>query len=580
MSKGKKVLNNSEVLNHEIVEKKKVKKPLPTGVDDFLKLRKESYFYIDKTLMIKDLLNTKGEVNVFTRPRRFGKSLNISMLKYYFDILHKNDASVFNGLAITEAGEQYTVHQSQYPVIILTMKETEGDNFESAFDELKAIVADEYTRHRYLLESSILMNHEKAYFNRILETTGSQGDFKRSLKNLSKYLERHYNQKVIILIDEYDVPLEKAHFNNYYEEMVFFIRGFLGGALKSNTALHKAVITGCLRVSKESIFTGTNNPDMISIISKHYDEYFGFTEAEIEDIFKYYEIQNQLEIAKHWYNGYLFGDTIVYNPWSIIKYVKDLLKNDIIPKPHWSNTSSNSIVRDLIEHADDGVKGEIEHLMTGGTITKAIQEDIVYAEIMDNMNNLWNFLFFTGYLTKVSQYMEEQTLYYTFKIPNLETLYIYENHIIKWFNEKFIKKMDFKPLYEAILTGAISTFEEKISDLLVETISYFDSKEAFYHGFLSGILTTMQGYRTVSNREAGSGRADLFLKPRSVRKTAFIIEIKIADDIDKLESAAQSALTQITKKNYKEELWVEGYRDIVMYAIAFFRKDCLVLKGE
>ena len=556
------------------------KAPLPVGVDDFLHLRKKKCFYVDKTLMIQDLIDTGSQVNVFMRPRRFGKSLNISMLQYYFDILHKDDADVFHGLQIDSLGDEYKQHQNQYPVIKMTLKGAEGRDFDTAFSKLKTIIAEEFKRHIYLLEGDTLLISEKEYFQKIIDKVGGYVDFSDSLKLLSVFLEKYYNQKVMILIDEYDVPLEKAHFNGFYEEMIRFIRSFLGDALKTNQSLFKGVLTGCLRVSKESIFTGLNNPDMISILSTHYDEYFGFTEAEVTKMFRYYHFEEQLVDAKNWYNGYLFGKATVYNPWSLIKYVKDVQGDMLYPKSYWSNTSSNSIVKDLIEIANDDVKGEIEHLINDGTIIKSITEDIVYSDIKKNMDNLWSFLFLTGYLTKVSETFLNDRMYYQLSIPNKEVKYIYERQIREWFEERITNKDNLTVLHNAMLDGDVSTLESEMITILGQSISYLDSQEAFYHGLLSGLFASLPGYRVVSNREAGKGRVDLFLKPVSMRKQAFIIELKVAKHFNKLENEASIALKQIEDRNYEAELLAEGYQDIGKYGISFYRKDCLVMKDH
>jgi len=573
-------------------------KPFPIGVDNFEKMINQGYYYVDKTLLIKELIDKKSEVNVFTRPRRFGKSLNISMLQYYFENLKADKALIFDSLKIMDIGDKYHEHQNKYPVIKLSLKGGEGSSFQLAFIRLKIEIGSEFRRHRYLLKNDKLNDEEKKFYQEIINKSlpslldekldVKQDDksakekmerelaaFSNSLKFLSNCLERYYNKKVIILIDEYDVPLEKAYFRGFYSDMIDFLRSFYQDALKTNDSLNFAVLTGCLRVSKESIFTGLNNLDIISIVSNDYGEYFGFTESEMSDALVYYKLEEKEAEARDWYNGYLFGDTIVYNPWSSLKYMKDMHSREPFPKPHWSNTSSNSIIRELIAMADDEAKDEIEHLMAGGTITKPIQEDIIYAEIMENTGNLWNFLFFTGYLKKVSKSQRGEDIYLELKIPNREINYIYNKHIGKWFDER-VKEVNMTSLYTAVLDQDIATFEDEIINFLGESISYMDSHENFYHGFLTGILRGITGYRVTSNRESGNGRGDIFMRPRDLRKTAVIIEVKIANKPQHLEKESENALVQIEKKKYDEELMHEGYTQIIKYGISFYRKLCMI----
>jgi len=532
-------------------------KPFPIGVDNFEKIIDKGYYYVDKTLLIKEFIDKKSEVNVFTRPRRFGKSLNISMLQYYFENLKSDKASIFAGLKIMNTSDRYYEHQNKYPVIKMSLKGGEGSSFNMAYIRLKLEIGGEFQRHDYLLKSEKLSSNQKQHYQYIIEKSipiplkkkanekqDSKGaeieiekemaTFSSSLKFLSNCLERYYGKKVIILIDEYDVPLEKAFFRGFYSDMIDFLRSFYQDALKTNDSLDFAVLTGCLRVSKESIFTGLNNPDIISIISNEYGEYFGFTEAEMREALVYYKLEEKEDEVRDWYNGYLFGDTTVYNPWSSIKYLKDMRNNELFPKPHWANTSSNTIIRELIAIADDEVKDEIEHLIAGGTITKPIQEDIVYAEIMESSDNLWNFLFFTGYLKKVSKFQQGEDIYLKMKIPNREIRYIYNKHIGKWFDKR-VEEVDMTNLYTAVLAQDIATFEDEIINFLGESISYMDNHENFYHGFLTGVLRGMKGYRATSNRESGNGRGDIFIRPRDLRKTAIILEVKVAKKLQHLE---------------------------------------------
>ena len=552
--------------------------PLPIGIENFYDMIRKGFYYVDKTLLIKELIDNPSSVNVFTRPRRFGKTLNISMLQHYFDILKKDHAHIFENMKIMNAGDVYLEHQNKYPVIKLSLKGAEGPNFESAYKMFKTEIVGEFKRHRYLLTSDKVEKEDQLLYQSIIDQSAGLEDFKGSLKFLSQCLASHYDQKVIILIDEYDVPLEKAHFakKSYYNEMVDFIRAFFGAALKTNDALNFSVITGCLRVSKESIFTGVNNLSIISILSDSFGEYFGLTEPEVETMLAHYNLEHKADEMRAWYNGYLFGETTVYNPWSSIKYLYDELHSKIgFPMPHWSNTSSNSIVRELISLSNDETKDEIELLIQGETITKPINEDIVYADITKDMDNLWNFLFFTGYLKKVSKEQIGVENHFELTIPNNEILYIYKRQIREWFNER-VRETDMNSLYTAVLNQDTATFEDEIIEMLSETISYMDSHENFYHGFLTGILRGIKGYVTKSNRESGNGRGDLFLRPRDFRKPAIIIEIKIANTAKDLNSKCDEALKQIESKNYKNELDDEGYTQIIKYGISFYRKMCKI----
>ena len=554
-------------------------KRIPMGLDDFGKLIRENYYYTDKTLFIKQLIDNRSEVNLFTRPRRFGKSLNISMLQYYFDNTLAHQSHLFDGLLISKEADYYKSYQNQFPVIKMTLKGAEGLIFDSAFARFQTIIISEFDRHRYLLESEKLSETQKTNFSSIINRTSNFDAYASSLRFLSDCLYQHYDKQVVILIDEYDVPIEKAHANNYYEEMVSFIRSFFGEALKTNPSLYFSVVTGCLRISKEAIFTGLNNLDVISITSNAYSEYFGFTDEEASAMLTYYGLEAKLPEMRNWYNGYLFGETTVYNPWSAIAYLSDARSGKKYPRPHWSNTSSNYIVRQLIDIADFITKQEIEHLIAGGTITKPIKEDIVYAEITSTMDNLWNFLFFTGYLKKISELQKGVHIHYELAIPNKEVKYIFERHITEWLDEK-IKITDLQTFYQSIIDGDVDTFEEQMTLFLMEVISFMDSHENFYHGFLGGILRSMNGYIVKSNRETGDGRSDYFIKPTSIRKTAFIIEVKIADSIANLEAACYEALKQIDTKDYAGELALDGYTNVVKYGLAFFKKVCMVKKGH
>ena len=554
--------------------------PLPVGVDDFEKLRKEQYYYIDKTLFIKDLLDMKGEVNLFTRPRRFGKTLNMSMLRCFFEKDMPGQAELFRGLQIMEAGERYLVFMGRYPVISLSLKSMKQPSCELSFEMLKKEVGSEFARHwRQVEESGKLTQAQKERYLRIRDLRGVESDYADALKFLSECLRISEGERTVILIDEYDVPLENAYFAGFYEKMTGIIRSLFESALKTNDNLAFAVVTGCLRISRESIFTGLNNLEINSITTALYGENFGFTQPEVEALLSFYGLEENLDTVQQWYDGYKFGNAEVYNPWSVISYVKSCCGDrQALPRPYWSNTSSNSIVRSLVERADLSVKQEIEALIEGKTITKPIHEDITYEDIDSTQENLWNFLFFTGYLKKISEYQEGENIYIEMAIPNREVRYIYKTTVLRWFEEKTDKK-ELTPLYESILEGDTDRMSRILSENLMETISFYDYQESYYHGFLAGMLKNIGSYIVLSNRESGNGRPDILLKYPSVRGKAVILEIKVADTFSGLEEKCDEALRQIEEQEYEESLRQEGYQDILKYGVAFYRKECMVKRA-
>ena len=555
--------------------------PLPIGIDNFEKIIRWNYYFVDKTLFIKELLDMKGEVNLFTRPRRFGKTLNMSMLRYFFEKSEKDPAELFQGLKIMEAGESYLAHMGKYPVISVSLKSMKQYSYELAFDMLKKAVEGEFTRHwKEMEESGKLTGAKLERYIRIRDLKGEESDYADSLKFLSECLYTCTGQKSILLIDEYDVPLENAYFSGFYDRMVALIRSLFESALKTNDNLEFAVVTGCLRISKESIFTGLNNLNVVSITNKTFAEHFGFTQEEVEQMLRDYGLEENLETVRQWYDGYQFGETEVYNPWSVINYVNSCYKNKKeFAKPYWSNTSSNSIVRNLVEHADLSVKQEIERLIEGGTIEKPIHEDITYDDMDSTQDNLWNFLFFTGYLKKISERQEGETIYMEMAIPNSEVRYVYKNAVLRWFEEKTAKK-ELTPLYESMLKGDTEKMAEILSENLMETISFYDYQESYYHGFLVGMLKNIGNYIVQSNRESGNGRPDILVRYPSVRGKAIIIEIKVSKTYQGLEEKCGEALEQIEKQDYAASLRQEGYRDILKYGVAFYRKECMVKAGR
>ncbi len=563
-------------------------KPLPIGIDNFEMLITRGYYYVDKTMFIKDLLDKKGLVNLFTRPRRFGKTLNMSILQYFFeDARDDNEKKIdnkylFDGLNIMQTGERYLAHMGQYPVINLSLKSGKQPDFEMARDSLIDEIQQEFQRHKYIIKSSSLDAYQIEKFENLRTGKAPKVEYAKSLEFLSQCLQKYFGKKAVILIDEYDVPLEHSFLEGFYHEMIGFIRSLFESALKTNASLEFAVITGCLRISKESIFTGMNNLEIISILNKNYDEYFGFTEQEVEKICTDYHVEKHYDTIKEWYNGYIFGNANVYNPWSVVRYIKDLKADENqFPSSYWANTSSNSIVRSLIDIADEDTKGEIEAIIEGKILIKPVHEDITYDEVYETMDNLWNFMFFTGYFRKVREWMDDETkqVFMELTVPNEEVKYIFRRKVLSWFDQK-VKQKDRSRLFQAVVDCDASAVEEEIAEMLLETISFNDAYESFYHGFLAGILSGMKGYIVKSNREGGHGRSDLFISPVTRRKAAFVVEFKIAGSIRELEAKAQEAIQQIKDRMYIKELYDNGYEVVHKYGIAFFGKDCQVVFEE
>ena len=561
-----------------------MKKVIPIGFEDFKEIIDKGMYYVDKTYMIKELIEQYGKVNLFTRPRRFGKTLNLSMLRRFFEMEPDGEGGwidnsyLFDGLKISDCGKQYITHQGQYPVIKLSLKSAKQPSYDMAYKSLKGEIAKEFSRHNYLLCGECLSVDEKERF-RLIEG-GKEEDiiYAKALDILSSCLERYHKKKVIVLIDEYDVPLENAYFQGFYDRMVAFIRSLFESALKTNDSLEFAVITGCLRISRESIFTGLNNLEVYSIMSPFYSDYFGFTQDEVSEILHYYELNGKSDEVRDWYDGYSFGEKDIYNPWSIINYVKMACADyNMFPKPYWSNTSSNSIIRELIEEADLATKKEIELLIAGETIEKPVHEDITYEDIHESKDNLWNFLYFTGYLKKISEHLEDDTIYVRLAIPNTEIRSIYKRTILAWF-DKLIQKTDLTELIKAFEDGDCDKIGDFLSEQLMETISFYDYAENYYHGFLAGILKCQQRYEILSNRESGMGRSDIIMKEMKFRGRAVILELKVADSFGNMEHMCDLALQQIEEKQYEQNLRSEGCKSVLKYGICFYKKGCIVKK--
>ena len=561
------------------------RKRIPIGYEDIKRIIDGNFYFVDKSLMIKELLDSAGQVTLLTRPRRFGKTLNLSMIRRFFEDERNekgekiDNSYIFDGLAISECGEKYLRQQQQYPVIQLSLKSAKQPTFELAYQSLMDAIAVEFGRHRYVLEGTQLSDAEKQDFRIAMERRGEIALYTRAIKFLSECLEKYHKKNVIILIDEYDVPLENAYFTGFYEQMVGFVRSLFESALKTNAALAFSVVTGCLRISRESIFTGLNNLEIHSVLSYGYSDCFGFTEGEVKKLLEYYQLSDKYPELKKWYDGYRFGGQEIYNPWSIINYVKTAgYEYDAFPRPYWSNTSSNSIIRELIEGADDDVRGEIEQLMEGGTIEKPVHEDVTYGDIHQSADNLWNFLFFTGYLRECGRRMVQEIFYIRLSIPNTEIRLLYRQTILAWFDKK-VREVDKGPFIRALEKGDCQAAENFISRQLMDTISYFDYKESYYHGFMTGLCSGIEGYRIQSNRESGTGRPDLVLREKEFGGRAMILELKVAERLEDMEKCCCDALRQVEEQNYEAELVLDGYEDIIKYGLCFFKKRCKIRKS-
>ena len=552
---------------------------LPVGIENFEDIRRSGFYYIDKTMLIEQTLNNWSKVTLFTRPRRFGKTLGMSMLRSFFEI--GTDKSLFDGLYISQNKALCDEHMGKYPVIFLTLKGVEGLTFADAKMMLKSILSTEMDRHYYLKTSEALTDEDKAYFVKML--TGTDENINDSLRKLSQLLYKHYGKKVVILIDEYDVPLDKAYQNGYYHEMVSLIRGLFGQALKTNDYLQFAILTGCLRISKESIFTGLNNFEVVSIMDSMYDECFGFTDKEVQEILKYFNLSEHYTDVREWYDGYHFGNTDIYCPWDVIRYCKSLCADPTAkPQDFWSNSSGNALVRSFIDKADVQTKDEIERLIAGEYIEKEISQELTYDEIDKSIANLWSVLFTTGYLTKQGVTDDGKV---RLSIPNREIKNLFIKKIREWFSDTTAN--DGKTLEQfcnAFVEKDTEKIEELFGDYLWNTISIRDTavakdkKENFYHGILLGLLGYKESWLIKSNTESGTGYSDILVEVPNNR-TGIVIELKYAENGD-MNAACDEALKQIEEKSYVDKLKQDGMRNFIKYGIACFKKDCKVVVSE
>lgn len=561
-------------------------KKIPVGIDSFEKIRKYGFYYIDKTRLIEQIMQNWSEVSLFTRPRRFGKTLNMSMLRSFFEL--GTDKSLFDGLYISKNKELCEEHMGKYPVIFFSLKSVEGLKFENARYRIIEMIGREAQRYEFLAESDKLSENEKAQYKALIaldngKYTMDDDILISGIQMLSHLLYKHYGQKTVILIDEYDVPLDKAFENGYYKEMVSLIRGIFGMALKTNDSLQFAVLTGCLRISKESIFTGLNNFEVLSILNTQYDEAFGFTDGEVKQILEDYDLSDHYPDVKEWYDGYHFGNTDIYCPWDVIRYCKNLCADPAaLPEDFWSNSSGNAMVRRFIDKADIRTKNEIERLIAGEDIEKDISQELTYDEIDKSIENLWSVLFTTGYLTHKGC---TESGRYRLTIPNKEVRNLFIRKIREWFSD--VTRNDGKTIEEfcnAFVDKDPRKIEQIFGDYLWNTISIRDTatakdkKENFYHGILLGLLGYKASWLIKSNAESGTGYSDILVEVPDNR-TGIVIELKYAEDGD-MDSACSRALEQIEEKDYVDKLRQDGMRNFIRYGIACFKKDCKVVIEE
>ena len=544
-------------------------KLLPMGIENFKTMIDKSAYYVDKTNFIEDVLNE--QVVSYTRPRRFGKTLNMSMLYYFFSIKEKENAYLFDGLNISK-NKDALKHQNKYPTIFISLKEMKNLTFDAQISSFSNVIYELLEKNLEILSSDQLSDTTKDILYKLHNRSSSIEDLKISLRVITNALYTYYQQKVIVLIDEYDVPLQAAYQNNYYEEMVEFLRSVFSSALKTNDALEKGVMTGCLRISKESIFTGLNNFTAYSVLNNISSESFGFTELEVKQLLKAYNLSEKMDEVKEWYDGYLFGNIEIYNPWSTLMYVKNITQ-DVSFKPisFWANTSGNDLVVKYIQNGDKKLRKEFDLLMNGQSLIKYIKPELTYRE-MDNINNIYSFLLLTGYLKVIKDRGENQ---YELVIPNKEVYEIYKQSFMSYFEDYTTSKKN--ELYQELVDGDAKKVNLLLNDILLRSISYFDNQESFYHGFLVGLLND---YEVVSNRESGNGRFDVCVLPENILGTVVLIECKHSISEDDLIDDAKEGARQIVEKKYLEEHRFKKYENAIGYGMSFYKKQCYVVKVE
>ena len=542
-------------------------KLIPTGIENFKELIDKDYYYVDKTNLIVNIINEK--VVLYTRPRRFGKTLNMSMLYYFFSIKEKKNSYLFNHLNISKNIDALK-HQNKYPTIFISLKDMKVPSMENQLLNFSSIIARLLDQFEDILDYDIFNDREKTLLNKYHMGIASKNELAESLLNISICLEKYYHQKVIILIDEYDVPLQSAYQNNYYDEMVDFLRSVFSSALKTNDALEKGIMTGCLRISKESIFTGLNNFTSYSILNNIGNEYFGFNENEVKQLLEDYQLSSYMNEVKEWYDGYLFGNTEIYNPWSTLMYVKNKIQDQSFkPVSFWANTSGNDLVVNYIQNGSDELHEEFEQLIQGQSLEKYIKPELTYRE-MDNINNIYSFLLLTGYLRVIENLGENK---YKLVIPNKEVYEIYKQSFMSYFEDyTFVRKED---LYQCLVKEDVDQANEILGDILSRSISYFDNQESFYHGFLVGLFS---GKKIKSNREAMHGRFDLCILPKQIFQTVLILECKHSKSVKELVSDAKEGAKQIIDNKYEDEIINDGYLHVKGYGISFYKKYCYIVK--
>ena len=556
-------------------------KRISTGTENFKELLDNNYYYVDKTSLIEDVLSDK--VMLYTRPRRFGKTLNLSMLYYFFSNQEKENSYLFKGLNISK-DKEILKHQNQYPVIFLTLKDMNNNNFKSQIYKFSSIISGIINKYiDRIIDSPLLNYRDKSWLEKYYNVNANLDEIKEALYNISIILNKYYRKKVIILIDEYDVPLQSAYNHGYYDEMVDFLRSVFSSALKTNDALERGVLTGCLRISKESIFTGLNNFIVRNITDREASDCFGFTQEEIDKLLDYYDLIDKRNEIKDWYDGYLFGETEIYNPWSALNYIKKVLSdNQYQAISFWANTSSNDLVKQYIENSTITMKEEFEELINGKSIIKKIVPELTYREMSfkNSMNDdIYSFLLFTGYLKiKEKVYENNELVEDTYKlvIPNKEVKKIYENIFMKWFEG--YQRENRNEFINKLLDGKEKDAQKILNQVLKSSISYYDNYESFYHGFMVGFLN-VDGYEVKSNRESGEGRFDLAILPMDIDDQAIIIECKHSSSIKELRKDSKEASNQIIEKRYIEGLVDEGYENVIGYGISFYKKQCIITKA-
>ena len=550
-------------------------KKIAVGGEDFIALRKADSYYVDKTELLYELVEkSNNSVTLFTRPRRFGKTLTMSMIESFFSIFKKDSREVFNGLDVMKYKTFCNEYMNQYPVLFVSFKDVEGLNFESAFEKLKIVLADLCKKFAFLVENSNIDHSDTAIFERIRYNTSKSEEIQNFLKTLMRMMNAVYNKPVILLIDEYDVPLAKAHSNNYYREMLDLIRGIMSTSLKTNEYLKFAVVTGCLRIPKESIFTGVNNFASYSVIDSRFSKYFGFTNDEVLGMLNKFNLADKADIIKSWYDGYKFGNVDVYCPWDVVSFVSDLLYDQSIePKNYWENTSGNSAIKAFFDMPDIDISDKFEALLNGETICEKVTNSLTYDQVYKSESNLWSLLLMTGYLT-VNHRVDNDKHPVELRIPNREIANIFQTAVVENFNQT-VDKTEINSLMNALWNGDTDTASEILSDLLWHTISYMDYHEDYYHAFLCGLFVGRGGYMVYSNKERGLGRPDIDLRDKKNRRV-IIIEAKKSEREEDMPSDCEKAIKQIIDNQYAAKL--DGYRQILHYGIAFYKKSALVKK--